>query len=684
MRRSIQFAVVLVVIGCSAAPARLLERQATDTLTAIEMDHGDTLQFHLRNGDCRTLIVEDTQAEILERNRGGIVYAFSADIRMDGHPMTLLRYVGTQESFYEPYVINGMRIWLDCVKAIFDKVPMRYPQTGNLRGRPRMDARFAIQDATLPICPEPMKPWYPNDTYFIDVGRCYNGDDCWLGAYLGQACHRGMDINHARGEPLWAPIGFDNQYNFDSLAAGDNNNRWRAIRRWASGDVWALQSHHHIRLLVPEHKPVPAGTHYAEAAGVHVGSHEHTHFEFKIAHGAADGSVDFDDTETEPAPGEQPQVIHLDPWIVFWQTFETAKQNEGLLQAVMEPLRPTRTGEAVQFRPKSLPEQETRFFWTFGDGGWSDEKAPTHIYARPGVYAVTLTTARDGKLDRSIQVLTVDGDPLDAPVLALDSVETLSFHRRPAHTMDIYGVSPRAVPHTLAFLARRSHPRPKAQVVQVKNLGAGVLPKPTVSAVEGNADWLEMAVSGNGNEQAVNVSVDAGALDPGRYAATVEIDCPGAVNSPQRFRIALTVPDKRPQDSSIVDDRDEGFSCTPYFWVGHKFSRCRERGYKGFYRTNGGRSQAGQVARFTPDLAAGTYEVSFRPETPFGEDASFRVRIRCASGDQTRRVRPYKSRVIDTFPFEQGTDGFVELHAAESTGLVIADAVEFARVPEAR
>ena len=684
MRRSIQFAVVLVVIVCSAAPARLLERQATDTLTAIEMDHGDTLQFRLQNGDCRTLILESTQAEILERNRGGIVYAFSADIRMDGHPMTLLRYVGTQESFYEPYVINGMRIWLDCVKAIFDKVPMRYPQTGNLRGRPRMDARFAIQDATLPICPEPMKPWYPNDTYFIDVGRCYNGDDCWLGAYLGQACHRGMDINHARGEPLWAPIGFDNQYNFDSLAAGDNNNRWRAIRRWANGDVWALQSHHHIRLLVPEHKPLPAGTHYAEAAGVHVGSHEHTHFEFKIAHGAADASVDFDDAEAEPAPGEQPQVIHLDPWIVFWQTFETAKQNEGLLQAVMEPLRPTRTGEAVQFRPKSLPEQETRFFWTFGDGGWSDETSPTHIYARPGVYAVTLTTARDGKLDRSIQVLTVDGDPLDAPVLALDSPETLSFHRRPAHAMDVYGVPPRAVPHTLTFLARRSHPRPKAQVVQLKNLGAGVLPRPTVSAVEGNADWLEMAVSGNGNEQAVNVSVDAGVLDPGRYAATVEIDCPGAVNSPQRFRVALTVPDKPPQDSSIVEDQDEGFSCTPYFWVGHKFSRCRERGYKGFYRTNGGRSQAGQVARFTPDLAAGTYEVSFRPETPFGEDASFRVRIRCASGDRTRRVRPYESRVIGTFPFEQGTDGFVELHAAESTGLVMADAIEFARVPEAR
>jgi hypothetical protein len=76
--------------------------------------------------------------------------------------------------------------------------------------------------------------------------------------------------------------------------------------------------------------------------------------------------------------------------------------------------------------------------------------------------------------------------------------------------------------------------------------------------------------------------------------------------------------------------------------------------------------------------------VSFRPETPFGKDASFRVRIRCASGDQTRRVRPCESRVIGTFPFEEGTDGFVELHAAESTGLVIADAIEFTRVPEAR
>ena len=72
--------------------------------------------------------------------------------------------------------------------------------------------------------------------------------------------------------------------------------RWRGIRRWASGDVWALQSHHLIELLVPENTPLEAGVRYATTAGVHVGSHEHTHFEFKIGRPRQAGeNIDFDD-----------------------------------------------------------------------------------------------------------------------------------------------------------------------------------------------------------------------------------------------------------------------------------------------------------------------------------------------------------------------------------------------------
>jgi hypothetical protein len=74
------------------------------------------------------------------------------------------------------------------------------------------------------------------------------------------------------------------------------------VHRWPDGAEWVLQSHHIISLLVPEHEPIPAGTHYAEAAGVWVGCHEHSHFVFRVR--------DYGDD------------IYLDPWILFWQMYQ--------------------------------------------------------------------------------------------------------------------------------------------------------------------------------------------------------------------------------------------------------------------------------------------------------------------------------------------------------------------------
>ena len=273
-----------IVVGLTAvAGAEVIELEAKDTLTALEMNPGDELRFRLRDGRRFTLVLDDTDAAIVERvTPGGIVYRFAARVRVDGQPMTLQRYVCSQECFYEPYVINGMRIWLDTVKDVFDLIPVRYPRKGNLQCVPRKSARFAIQDMTMRICPDETSPWIPDGRTRLDVGECYNGDDCYLGPYLGQACHVGMDVNHKKGSLLSAPITFDTHAYFNSLALGHNNNRWRGVRRWQNGDVWALQTHHLVDLLVPEHGALSSGTRYATTAGVHVGSHEHTHFEFKI------------------------------------------------------------------------------------------------------------------------------------------------------------------------------------------------------------------------------------------------------------------------------------------------------------------------------------------------------------------------------------------------------------------
>jgi hypothetical protein len=45
-------------------------------------------------------------------------------------------------------------------------------------------------------------------------------------------------------------------------------------------------------------------------------------------------------------------------------------------------------------------------------------------------------------------------------------------------------------------------------------------------------------------------------------------------------------------------------------------------------------------------------------------------------------ARPTRSNVIGAFTFNAGTDGFVESHTANSTGLVVADAIELRRVPQ--
>jgi hypothetical protein len=691
-------AALLVASSCpQTAPAGEIELRSKETLTALEMDRGDELRFSLQDGRVFTLRLDDTDASIVERvTPGGIVYRFAARVRVDGQPMTLERFVCSQECFYEPYVIDGVRIWLDTVKDVFDLIPIRYPREGNLQCLPRKDARLALQEARRRICPQEMLPWIEEQDNYVAVGRCYNGDDCYLGPYLGQACHVGMDINQVKGSVLRAPIDFDTQAYFNSLAMGHNNNRWRGIRRWPGGDVWALQTHHLIELLVPENQPVAAGTRYATTAGVHVGSHEHTHFEFKIGKQSvpelAAGSnvdlesiavpIDFDDQS--PVLDAHPQVLHLDPWIIFWQIFEDRRRRRGELRSAIVPFGPGRTGAAVTFASDCQPSDSAdrhRYFWTFGDGASASGLSVRHVFVNPGVYPVTLVVDDGASRSTTTHQIAISGDPVELPALTLLAPDGLSFRKRPSSALDVYGRAPHALPHTLQFLARSSRPVPDEKIVLVRNAGAGKLERigPTGIDYEAGNDWLQVSGGGGRHDQTLEVGVDATGLAIGMYAASIQITSPGALNSPQCFRVELQVSDPRDTQEVTVDNDDPGFYATPYFWVGHRFCRCPagKRGYGGFYLTNGGRAATGHFARFTPDLAAGRYEVSFPDETPFAAGVEFDVRVRHAAGDETIRVRPEQSRSIGVWTFNEGADGYVEILAERSHGLVIADAVTF-------
>jgi hypothetical protein len=667
--------------ACTLAAAdgpRVVRRAARETLTAVELDRGDTLAFTLRGGQTRTLVLEETKAEILLTNvpelkkgfpGGGTIYTFTCRVRVDGHPMTIERYVSVQQSYYEPHVVNGMRIWFDGVRGVGELFNENHGACV-----PEREARFAVQDATLPICPQELRPWYPNGSNRLDVHEAYNGDDVWMGHYFGADLHGGLDVNMPIGTPLWAPIDFDDQFFFNSLELGHNNNRWRGVRRWPGGDLWTLQAHHIVRLLVPEHEPLRRGTHYAVAAGVLTGSHAHSHFVFKV--------------------GEEEYQILLDPWILFWQIFENNKRRAAAIRAEMAPLEPATTQRPVAFHSRSTPGATGNVlshYWSFGDGGWAAGPDVSYRFTEPGIYPVTLVV--DDGVERAAitQHVTVDGERVDAPSLVLFAPDEVTFRPRPVHAMDVYGRPVRRVPHTLEFVARpRSRPGPATKRVVLRNRGTGTLGEAAVTVVyEENPGWLSVARDGSGNEQELTIAVDASRLKPraGLYHAVVTVGCPGAVNSPQGFRVELTTPAHRPASTAVVDDLDPECYATPWFWLAPRLHGWPE-GFRESYLTSAGRSVEGEFVRFTPDLAAGKYEVAFAAETPFrptplvDAEIRFPVRVRHRDGFDTIQAEPSTARTIGTFAFDEGTDGYVEIHAGKAHGPVVADAIRFRRLAD--
>ena len=282
-----------------------MKRKAKPTLTAVEMYRGEVEEFELVSG--RTVRIEllSTSARVLrttlrrlgiEEHAARTDYEFSCVLRIGGAEHTLTREVSTQRSFYEPWEIDGLRIWFDAVASIFDFLVEKHGEC-----RPRKHARFAFQDATLGICPERLHAWCPLPEGGLRIEDCYRGEDCWLGAYHGASAHGGLDINHPAGTPLWAPIDIDDHFCFNSLAMGHNNNRWRGIHRWPDGSEWILQAHHMTALTVEERTPIRKGEQFAMGAGVLSGAVDHSHFVFKIH--------DYGET------------IMLDPWILFRQMY---------------------------------------------------------------------------------------------------------------------------------------------------------------------------------------------------------------------------------------------------------------------------------------------------------------------------------------------------------------------------
>jgi len=284
----------------------IVRKRAKDTLTAVELNHGETLEFTLSDGSIRRITLEETAAEIFEttvktlkvEENGAITnYRFSCRITVDGIPYELEREISTQRSFYEPWLIAGLLLWFDAVDDIFEFLTETHGEC-----RPKKHARFAIQEEGKRICPEKLHTWCPLPDGGLKIEECYQGEDCWLGAYNGASAHGGLDINHPRGTPLWAPLDIHDHFYFNSLEMGHNNNRWRGIHRWDNGSQWILQAHHMTALTVPEHQPIAKGQQFARGAGVLSGAVDHSHFVFKV--------------------NDEGEIVLLDPWILFWHMYQ--------------------------------------------------------------------------------------------------------------------------------------------------------------------------------------------------------------------------------------------------------------------------------------------------------------------------------------------------------------------------
>lgn len=290
-----------VMVRCQKLP---------DRLVAVELNHGEGVDLTRRDGTMCRLVVRETSAWVtdttlplpLQETRGAVTnYRFHAVLEVDGCPIHIERVVASQESFYEPATVAGLVIYLDAVNAIFDFLHETHGPC-----RPRAACRLAIHDASCRLCPQPVHPFCPLPEGGLRIEQCYNGEDCWLGAYYGAAAHGGLDINHPAGTPIFAPLDIHDHYLFDAVSRGANNNRWRGVHRWPDGGEWHVQCHHLISLSVDEHTFLRAGQTIASGAGVWIGDHPHSHFAFRIRDVDEDGQV---------------SESTLDPWILFRQMY---------------------------------------------------------------------------------------------------------------------------------------------------------------------------------------------------------------------------------------------------------------------------------------------------------------------------------------------------------------------------
>lgn len=618
------------------------EMKARPTLTPVELNAGDVCRFTLMNGETRTVEYIGGSSAVLEvPTTEGLIATFTMRLKVDGVEIPFRRYLATQESFYEPAVVDGLRIFPDStLEYLTNTVPMRYPSTGAHRHHPWKDARLVLQDATLPLCPEQLHPWFLDkrfDDLLIPIGDAYHGGDCWLGPFsLGEA-HGGLDIRMRKGDLLYAPFACDDQ--FMPLWLNRNrgaSSRWRGTRRWPDGTLWSINTSHVIDAIVPEHTSITNGQPYCTAAGTVVGEYNHTHFELHVCRDLNPPMPDWDagfgqaPGVQNDCPSGQPEFYNLDPWMLFWQTFRQLRDARGEPVAEIAPFGPATTGRPMTFRSaRPIPAGLTAV-WTFNDGTMHVGETVDHVFAQPGAHTVTLTlTDFATRRVRETATVVVSGLQQTAPLLGVRADDESFVELKPGD-LPAWGEKIVRDPFTvtraddLVFFSRLDGAPLTPRLASAKTIAPGV-------------EWRVY-------------STDAD--------ETVEV----FVRAPQTGKRKLL------QTTAEVSPDFK----TPCFWVQHQYD-----GKRRWYDVNGGRAEQGQFVRYRPTLRAGRWRVSSTYSACHQPGTAYWVTVKDRSGKHRVRFEPLKNRTVGVFEFEEGDAGYVQIDAADSVGQIAIGTLRF-------
>ncbi len=683
--------VIYLYLACMLVSASLVAGKVEyiapkNTLTIVELDHNDEIAYELRCGRVVHLKIIDSNVDVIfstidlpaEGKFNDIsVFKMECTLLVNGQEMTMVRYVPVQESFYEPYNVNGLRIWFDALKSLDEVYNENHGDC-----LPGKQVRLALHDADIPICPEEITAWCNLPDNFLDIKLAYNGENAWLGTYFGTDLHGGLDINMPSNSPLWAPISIDYNYTFNSFAAGQGNNRWRAYKYWENGDTWILQTHHHNELIIPEFKESERGTKYAYTAGTSVDEHPHTHFIFKVKQ-----------------PGKQEYFI--DPWIIFWQILENNKIKSGAIKARIKTVAPGKTGASVYFdaseSSSGLGSITPKYHWSFGDGGYSIARTPRHIYQKPGIYPVTLTVFNGLDYASTTQHVIIDGTPTNLPEFKAVQENNISFFKRRPWEMDAYGHTNGLPLNTISFTLphySKNEIDPQEIIIEVVSsdfmIEEGSSNRIEVNYIHGK-EWLDVEVLKKSNADSIFIKlspkIENLIKEVGKSEAYLVIHNEGVINSPYLLKTEVSFERYNRENTIIIDNEDKGCVKSNYFWVTKKqnapygltWNHCVG---ESFLMSSGDSDD--DFIRYIPKISEGRYQVSlhsplYKHEKYREHAGGFHLHISSRDGVETKWINPSESTFIGEFDFNT-CEGYVEITSKGADGLIIADAIIFEKI----